>query len=75
MDSLKIIVDISHLSDGGADEILEGRKIPLVASHSNARAVCGNPRNLTDEQIKKIADCGGVIGINFYKKFLGEGGA
>lgn len=75
LDSLKIIVDISHLSDGGADEILEGRKIPLVASHSNARAVCGNPRNLTDEQIKKIADCGGVIGVNFYKKFLGEGDA
>lgn len=73
LDSLKIIVDISHLSDGGTDEILEGRKIPVVASHSNARAVCGAPRNLTDNQIKKIADCGGVIGINFCKKFLGEG--
>lgn len=75
LDSLKIIVDVSHLSDGGTDEILEGRKIPVVASHSNARAVCDMPRNLTDEQIKKIAGCGGVIGINFCRNFLGEGNA
>lgn len=75
LDSLKIIVDLSHLSDGGTDEILNGRKIPVVASHSNARAVCDTPRNLTDGQIKKIADCGGVIGINFCKNFLGYGNA
>lgn len=73
LDSLKIIVDLSHLSDGGTDEILEHRKIPTVASHSNARSVCNAPRNLTDRQIKYIADCGGVIGVNFCKKFLGEG--
>ena len=73
LDSLKIIVDVSHLSDGGTDEILENRKIPIVASHSNAREICPMPRNLTDCQIKKIADCGGVIGVNFCKDFLGEG--
>ena len=73
LDSLKIIVDVSHLSDGGTDEILKGRKIPLVASHSDAREICPMPRNLTDGQIKKIADCGGVIGVNFCKDFLGEG--
>ena len=75
LDDLKIIVDLSHLSDGGTDEILKNRKIPTVASHSNARAVCGVPRNLTDKQIKGIADCGGVIGVNFHKKFLGAGDA
>lgn len=75
LDENKIIVDISHLSDGGADEILSGRKIPAVASHSDAAAVCAVPRNLTDLQIKKIADCGGVVGVNFCKKFLGEGEA
>lgn len=75
LDENKIIVDISHLSDGGAEEILRGRKIPVVASHSNAEAVCDVPRNLTDPLIKKIADCGGVIGVNFCKKFLGEGDA
>lgn len=73
LDSFKIIIDISHLSDGGADEILKNRKTPIVASHSNAFSVNGVSRNLTDGQIKKIADCGGVIGVNFCKDFLGEG--
>ena len=71
LDELKIIIDISHLSDGGANEILAGRKIPLVASHSNARGVCGVCRNLDNETIKKIADCGGAVGINFCSDFLG----
>lgn len=71
LDFNRIIVDISHLSDGGARDILDGRKIPAVASHSNAQAVLNVSRNLTDELIKKIADCGGVIGINFCKDFLG----
>ncbi len=74
LDGLKIIIDVSHLSDGGVDEILQNRKIPVVASHSNARKVCGVGRNLTDSQIKKIADCGGLVGINFHKDFLGEEG-
>lgn len=73
LDGLKIIVDISHLSDGGAEQILAMRKIPTVASHSNAAAVCNVSRNLTDGLIKKIAESGGVVGVNFYKKFLGEG--
>ena len=73
LDSLKIIVDVSHLSDGGTDEILKNRKIPTVASHSNSRTICPMPRNLTDKQIKGIADCGGVIGVNFCKDFLGVG--
>ena len=70
LDALKIIIDISHLSDGGAEELLTNRKIPLVASHSNAAEACPVSRNLMDSQIKKIADCGGVIGINFCKDFL-----
>lgn len=73
LDENKIIVDISHLSDGGADEILSDRKIPIVASHSNAAEVCNVSRNLIDAQIKKIADCGGVVGVNFCKDFWGEG--
>lgn len=73
LDGLKIIIDISHLSDGGAEEILTGRKIPAVASHSNAAAVCNVSRNLTDGQIKLLADCGGVAGVNFCKTFLGAG--
>ena len=71
LDYNKIIIDISHLSDGGASDILNGRKTPIVASHSNAQSVLNVCRNLSDELIKKIADCGGVIGINFCKDFLG----
>lgn len=74
LDDLKIIVDLSHLSDGGVSRILRGRKRPLAASHSDCRAVCKNVRNLTDLQLKKIADCGGVVGVNFYVKFLGGDG-
>lgn len=66
----KIIADISHLSDGGALDVLKTSKMPVIASHSNARALINNPRNLSDELIKKIADSGGVIGINFYPFFL-----
>ena len=73
LDEHKIIVDISHLSDGGALDILEGRKIPIVASHSNCQQVCDVSRNLTDNLIKKIADCGGVVGVNYCKDFLGDG--
>ncbi len=72
LDENKIIIDVSHLSDGGTDEILRGRKIPLVASHSNCSAVNSVSRNLTDGQIKRISDCGGVVGVNFCKDFLGE---
>lgn len=71
LDCNKIIIDISHLSDGGARDILSGRKTPIVASHSNAQGVLNVCRNLSDELIKKIADCGGVIGVNFCKDFLG----
>ena len=74
LDALKIILDISHLSDGGAEQLLKGRKIPIVASHSNAQAVCGVCRNLSDGLIKKIADCGGVVGVNFCVDFVGGNG-
>lgn len=74
LDEFKIIVDISHLSDGGVKEIIQMRAIPVVASHSCCNALSKNVRNLTDIQLKKIAKCGGAVGVNFYKKFLGGGG-
>lgn len=73
LDSLGIIIDISHLSDGGAEEILKNRTAPVVASHSNAAEVFNVSRNLTDKQIRLLADCGGVVGVNFCKDFLGIG--
>lgn len=73
LDGLNIIIDISHLSDGGAEEILQNRKKPVAASHSNAAEVFNVSRNLQDRHIKMIADCGGIIGVNFCKDFLGTG--
>ena len=74
MEHLGIIPDVSHLSDVGIRDVLSVAKKPFVASHSNARAVCGHPRNLSDELIRGIAEAGGCIGLNFYEDFLGAGG-
>lgn len=70
MESLGIIVDVSHLSDAGFYDVLKYSKKPFVASHSNARAVTNVVRNLTDDMIKKLADQGGVSGINFCSDFV-----
>ena len=75
MQELGMIVDVSHLSDGGFWDVVNlaaerGNK-PFVASHSNARSVHGHPRNLSDEMLKALADSGGVAGVNFYPNFLG----
>lgn len=71
LNSNRIIIDVSHLSDGGVEDLLALSKAPIVASHSNCAAVCNVSRNLTDSQIKKIADRGGVIGLNFCRDFIG----
>ena len=70
MERIGMIVDVSHLSDAGFYDVLEVAKKPFVASHSNARAVCACRRNLTDDMIRKLAQRGGVIGLNFYPDFL-----
>ena len=72
MEELGMIIDVSHLSDQGFWDIAKHTQKPFVASHSNARALCGHARNLTDDMIKTIADRGGVIGLNFYGLFLNE---
>lgn len=70
MNELGMLIDVSHLSDGGFYDVAELSKKPFVASHSNARALSPHPRNLTDDMIKKLAECGGVSGVNFYGAFL-----
>ncbi len=70
MNDLGMIVDVSHLSDGGFWDVLKYSKKPVIASHSNARAMCGHQRNLTDEMIRALAEKGGVSGVNFYPAFL-----
>lgn len=71
MGELRMIVDISHASDGTARDALECARGPVVASHSNCRALCPHPRNLTDEMLRALANRGGVAGLNFYGPFLG----
>jgi membrane dipeptidase len=70
MQRLGIIVDVSHLSDGGFWDVARYATRPFIASHSNARALSAHPRNLTDEMIRALAHAGGVIGLNFCPTFL-----
>ncbi len=74
MNEKGVIIDVSHLSDGGFFDVISHSKKPVVASHSCARTLCVHPRNLTDEMIKTLANRGGVVGANFYPFFLSPGG-
>ncbi len=67
---LQAAVDCSHMSDRGFYDLCDAAEKPFFASHSNARALCGHPRNLTDDQLRKLAEIGGVAGVNFYVPFL-----
>lgn len=73
MNDLGMLVDVSHLSDGGFRDVAEISRKPFVASHSNCRAVTPHTRNLTDEMIRTLADHGGVAGLNFCPRFLESG--
>lgn len=70
MDNLSMIIDVSHMSDGGFWDVVKISKKPIVASHSNSRALVSHPRNLTDEMIKAIGKSCGVIGANICPAFI-----
>ena len=72
MQELGMMVDVSHLSDGGFYDVAALCKKPFMATHSNCRALCPHQRNLTDDMIKVLAEHGGVAGINFGPEFLNE---
>ena len=72
MESLGIIPDCSHLSDGSFWDLIEICKKPFIATHSNSRKITPHPRNLTDDMIKALANTGGVMGLNFCADFLGK---
>ena len=74
MNELGMLIDVSHMSDGGFWDVLRYSKEPVVASHSNARTLCNHPRNLTDEMIRALSDHGGVAGLNLYPYFINENG-
>ena len=66
-------LDMSHISERGFWDTLEACEKPVIAGHSNAKALCNVPRNLTDEQFNALVDVGGGAGINLYPEFLGLG--
>jgi membrane dipeptidase len=70
MNRLGMMVDISHVSDPTFWDVLKVTRAPVIASHSSCRALCDNPRNLTDDMLRALAKNGGVAQINFYSAFI-----
>lgn len=70
MERLGVIIDISHLSDEGFQDVAKYTHKPFLASHSNSRTLCPHPRNLTDDMLRLLAKRGGIVGMNFYFNFL-----
>ena len=71
---LGIMLDLSHLNTAGFDDVATHSVHPLVATHSNAHAVCPHARNLTDAQLRVVAQTDGMVGLNFATAFLREDG-
>jgi len=69
-----ILIDVSHLNDAGFADLLTIAKKPFVATHSNARSICGHKRNLTDDMIREMVKRDCLIGLNYYVNFLDDNG-
>lgn len=72
MNRMGMMIDVSHLSEGGFYDVSRQSSKPFVASHSCARALCNHRRNLTDQQLRILGEKGGVVGVNFERSFLKE---
>lgn len=70
MEALGVAVDVSHLGEGGFWDLVFHAAKPPMASHSCCRTLCEKTRNLTDDQIRALIECGGWIGVNFYTAFI-----
>ena len=70
MNRLKMIIDTSHLSDGGFIDAINHSNAPIIASHSNSRAMTNHSRNLSDSMIRRLSDNGGLMGMNFSNAFM-----
>src|SRR5678809_201857 len=70
MNRLGMMVDVSHVSDKTMSDALDVSKAPIIASHSSARALSNVPRNIPDDLLKRIAQNGGVVQVNFYSAFV-----
>ena len=70
MNRLGIMVDLSHAAESSFYDALEHSSTPIVCSHSSCRSLCDHPRNLTDEQMRRLAAAGGVMQVTLYHGFL-----
>lgn len=70
MNEVGIIVDVSHLAKQGFWDVVSMSQKPFIATHSNSKAICNHPRNLTDDQFKVIVERKGLVGMNFYPLFI-----
>jgi len=72
MNRLGMLVDVSHVSDKTMSDALDVSKAPIIASHSSARALSNVPRNIPDDLLRRIAQNGGVVQVNFYSYFIDQ---
>lgn len=72
VERLKMILDVSHLNEKSFWDLMGTATKPVIASHSNASSLCKHSRNLTDDQIKALANSGGLIGMNSFGEFVAE---
>jgi membrane dipeptidase len=72
MNRIGMVVDVAHISEAGYRDVLEVTSHPIIVSHTTCSAICDHPRNLTDEQIKSLAENGGVMGVTFVPSFVDE---
>jgi len=74
MNELGMLVDVSHINEASYWDVINTSSAPIIASHSNSKAICAHQRNLTDDQFKALIKNGGVTGINLCPPFLNESG-
>lgn len=74
MNTLGMIIDVSHINEAGFWDVINTSNKPIIASHSCAQAICQHPRNLNDQQLQALAEINGVVGINFCQDFLSNSG-
>ena len=70
MNELGVVVDVSHLNEAGFWDVAQAAQAPFMATHSCCRALCDHPRNLRDEQLRALAEKGGVVAITFVPDFI-----
>ncbi|NQV14556.1 membrane dipeptidase [bacterium] len=70
MNQLGMMVDVSHLSDASVEDVLACSEAPVIASHSCAKALCDNPRNINDNLLRQIAKNGGVVQVNLFSEYI-----